>query len=446
MFRHRCTPSERLLALVNELQQGEGTITSGVRCRGLLAASKIRGALNRLQARHPKLRSRIEYDAQQWPSFVEMDPVVPISCEVREVADTSAAEQALLGEWTERFPADASPPVKLLVLHCPDENCTDIVGWFHHSSFYAAAVWTFFQELLEAYADPSALNEPAQGGFEVEPVGPPGVFRDLFWYAKLLWFRIVMGRLYPPVSFKGRPVGEIQYVRDRLSAAWTQRLVAACRREKVSVSAALSAAACMVFARKFSWQGKLIAMPTARDVRADLTPPLDSRTLGCFATSYEVVVPLPDRGEEFWSYARRQTEESLRQFQWKDPIRGLRLIKVVPVKTLVTAGTNRCALVLNNLGRAALPDSPGMPELLDYYGHGRAKSIASTGMTLTAITTNDRMALTLTTGCFTREELRQLLNEIAALLDEACGETQTAPDRRSEPDAPSRLAEKRSKA
>jgi hypothetical protein len=211
----------------------------------------------------------------------------------------------------------------------------------------------------------------------------------------------------------------------------TSRIVQACRREGVTVTSALSAAGCKVLAEEFSWHGELIAMPTPRDVRTDLAPRVEPGTIGCFATIYEVVMQLPTKDENFWDVARRYTKEAKEQFEWKDPIRGLRLVRLVPIRALTRAGTQRGALVVNNLGRVSTTGSPHLPELLDYYGYGRTKKIGGSAITLTASTTNDRMALSLATGCFDQSVMDRLLDDIIDELDKAAQPAEPASDRKT---------------
>jgi hypothetical protein len=431
MTRHRCNPSERLFCLINELRDGEGMISSGIRLRGIVDDQRLQDALKRLQARHEKLRCRLEFDNKRWPWFVEMDPIQPIACEFRDIADPSEAEPVLLHAWPGVFPIQQGPPVQLIVLKCAAENSTDIVGWFHHTVFDGPAVWLFFEELLEAYADPQACHEPAPGGFGVLPNRPRQFWADLKWFFTLLWFRAVVGRFHAPKTFQRRPITGTAYIRRILSPEMTRRIVEKCRRERVTVTSALSAAGCHAIADEFSWHGELIAMPTPRDVRADLKPTVEPGTLGCFATIYEVVLRLPAKSENFWDIARRYTHEAKFQFEWKDPIRGLRLIDLIPVRAILRAGTQRGALIVNNLGRVSTAGSPQLPELLDYYGYGRTKKMGGSALTLTASTTNDRMSVALATGCFDQAMIERLFEKVVEQLDRA---TQPAvPEARLEP-------------
>lgn len=419
MKRYRCNPSERLFCLINDLHNGEGMITSGIRIRGFVDPDRLHDALRRLQARHGKLRSRVEYDKKGWPWFVEMDPIVPISCEFRAAADPSESQQILLHAWPDQFPLETSPPVQLIVLKCPTTNSTDIIGWFHHSVFDGLAVWQFFQELLAAYTDPQACLEPAPAGFELYPRKNTGFWGDLKWFATVMWMRVVMGLFHPVKTFCKRPVTGTAYKRQILTPELTRRIVEASRRNNVTVTGALAAAGCRVLAKEFSWHGELIAMPTPRDMRPDYHPAVEPGTLGSFAAIYEVVVPLPTPEEDFWNIARRYVDEAKSRYEWIDPIRGLRLLERIPVGMLKRAGTARGALIVNNLGRVFTKGSPQLPELLDYYGYGRTKKLGASALVLTAGTCNDRMSVALATGCFDQATIDRIHAAVIAELDEA---------------------------
>jgi hypothetical protein len=418
MARYRCTPSERLFIALNELGEGEGMISSGIRIRGIVDAARLEDALRRLQARHAKLRCRVEYDRKEWPWFVEMDPLLPIDCEFRDVTDPeSAAEGVLLNSWPGTFPIDKSGGVHLIVLKCAATDSTDIVGWFHHTVFDGPAVWLFFRELLEAYADPNACTQPAPGGFDVKPNKPPSWWGDLVWFGTAIWHRVIMQKLNPSVTFRDRHIGAVAYSRTILSAELTRRIVETCRREKATMTGALSAAVCAVVTDESSWHGRKISIPTPRDARADFAPPIEKGTIGCFATMYELVLNLPKQDENFWDYARLHTTEAKRQFDLKDPIRALRLIKHVPIRAIKKA--ERGALMLNNLGRVSTADAPHLPELLDYYGYVRTKTLSAYAITATASTTNDRMAISLATACFDQASIERLLQNIVDLLGQS---------------------------
>lgn len=419
MKRYRCNPSERLFCLINDLHNGEGMISSGIRIRGIVDAGRLQEALQRLQARHGKLRCRVEYDKKGWPWFVEMDPVVPIACEFRAAADPSESKQILLHAWPDQFPLETSPPVQLIILQCAATDSTDIIGWFHHSIFDGLAVWQFFEELLEAYADPQACREPVPAGFELYPRKQTGVWGDLKWFVTVLWLRVMMGLFHPVKTFCKRPVTGTAYQRQVLTPELTRRIVEACRREHVTITGALAAAGCKMLAEEFSWHGELIAMPTPRDMRTEFNPPVERGTLGSFAAIYEVVVPLPTKKEDFWNVARRYVAEAKSRFEWIDPIRGLRLLERIPVGMLKRAGTARGALIVNNLGRVTTTGSPQIPELLDYYGYGRTKKIGASALVLTAGTVNDRMSVALATGCFDQATIDRLHAAIIAELDQA---------------------------
>lgn len=418
MARYRCTPSERLFVALNELGDGEGMIASGIRIRGLVDHDRLLDAVRRLQARHAKLRCRTEYDDKEWPYFVEMNPVVPIHCEFRETTDPEKdAEEVLLHAWPDRFPLDKSGPMQLIVLKCPAKNCTDIIGWFHHSVFDGPAVWELFQELLEAYADPKAHLTPASGGFEVRPRGKPSHWGDLKWFLTAIWHRVILKKFNRPVSFRGRRLEEsVSHVRTILSPELTRRIVEACRRENATVTAAVSAAACTIFTRECGWQKRIVSIPTPRDARADFDPPVGKLTLGCFATLYELVLHLPGDDEKFWDYARLHATEAKRQFDEKDPIRALRLIKHIPVKAIKKA--ERGALMINNLGRVSTAGMPLLPELLDYYGYVRTKTLSAYAVTVTASTTNDQMAISLDTSCFDQPSIERLERALIGLLEQ----------------------------
>jgi hypothetical protein len=416
MTRYRCTPSERLFVALNELGDGEGMITSGIRIRGLVDDNRIRDALARLQARHAKLRCRTEYDARKWPWFVEMDPVVPVQCEFRDVADPTESQDVLLHAWPGRFPLDTSGPLQIIVLKCAATNSTDIIGWFHHAVFDGPAVWLFFEEFLQAYADPQSCRAPAPGGFEVRPKVSNSGWGDLVWLAQAIWRRAILGRLRPAVTFRNRRIGDVTYARTVLDADFSRQLLKACRLEEASVTAAISAAACQVITEEASWHGRVIYIPTPRDARANFDPPVEKGTIGCFATLYDLGINLPERDTDFWDYARMHTTEAKRQSEIKDPIRALRLVKHIPVKAIKKA--ERGALMVNNLGRVSTAGSPHLPELLDYYGYVRTKTLSGYCVTVTASTTNDRMAISLATACFDQTSIERLLEEIVGLLKE----------------------------
>lgn len=436
MTRYRCTPNERMFCLVNDLHNGEGMFTSGIRVRGAVDAERLQDALQRLQARHAKLRCRLEYDKSGWPWFVEMDPLVRIPCEFRETSDLAEAEYVLLHAWPDKFPIDRSPPVQLIILKCTANDTTDIIGWFHHTAFDAIAVWQFFEELLQAYADPNACREPAPPGFGVLGKIKLTLWGNLFWLCRIIWRRRMTGGLRPVKTFCRRPITGTAFRRTVLSTEMTRRIVQACHRENVTVTSAVAAAGCKVLAKEFSWHGEPIALPTPRDLRAQFDPPVKPGTFGCFASIYEVVLPLPTLQEDFWEVARRYVTEAKRQFHWKDLVRRLHLVKHIPERMVQRAGAQRGALIVNNLGRVTSSGAPGVPEIVDYYAYARTKKLGSSALVLAAGTTNDRMSVTLATGCFDQATIDRLQANIVNELDQATHPADSPHNSSSHADSP----------
>ncbi len=417
MLRHRCTPAERIFCITNEHLGGQGNPCSVIRCRGRLDQARVLKALAGLQRRHAKLRCRIENDKSQWPWFVEMDPLVPIPCEFREAQTETEIQHILFHGWSGQFPPDQGPLLKLVVVYTSDSDVTDVIGWFHHCIFDAGSVSLFFREFLQLYADPQACSTPAAGGFEAEIAGRRGLLGDIRWWSRLIWHRGIMRSIFPAVKLPDvSPVHE-SYIRKILSPERSQQLTKACRDRGASVTGALSAAGAIVLSRLYGWKKGRLAFQLPRNARPEFAPPIESDTLGVFATVYDVLVPLLPAETPFWDVARRHSEEITGQFEWKDPVRGLRLIKHVPIKALMKQDGHDTALVINNQGRVSFPQADGLPEVLDYYGHARNATIPC--VTITTVTFNDRLALSLDSQFVDQQTVNQLFHEILDILDAA---------------------------
>ncbi|MGH2353062.1 MAG: condensation domain-containing protein, partial [Chloroflexota bacterium] len=142
---------ERLFTRLDQVQPMN--VVAIVRVRGGLDPVALQDAAQRVQARHPLLRVRLDHPAET-PGFTTSD-VGPIP--VRPATDgawPAAAER----ELTCRFPEHGCPLIRLAVRHRPEHpEHSDLLITFHHAIGDALSAVCFVRDLFTALTSPVPL-------------------------------------------------------------------------------------------------------------------------------------------------------------------------------------------------------------------------------------------------------------------------------------------------
>jgi len=356
-----------------------------LRVRGEVSVDRMSAALRQIRVRHPALIPDGSANGGIFPLSVKSD------C---GDDDWLAAAQAAMRE---PFPERSGPFARFVMLqysHAPSATSPsrdfagqgfDLVASFDHSVCDGISGMYVLRDLLKALADPQAtlvaMPVPGQTGALIPPavLANRGLQRRLSLTAAGLRAQVLLAkwrrRLAParPAGASSSPApsaGELplsgQYIilPARLSAAQTTGLLARCKKEQVSVHAAVCTAWLSALAGPSARSG-IVSSPV--NLRGRLSPP-PSETAGLFLTTVETSLKCVP-GQDFWDLARefkakfaRDTRDEALFFK---PLLYNKIFSQ-------TAPTDRGLLVellfnspvaydfsITNLGRLVLPERSG---------------------------------------------------------------------------------------
>jgi hypothetical protein len=314
------------------------------RVRGPLSHRALQRATMSLQARHQALRARIERSPGARPRFhyarAETQPAPVV--EIHDAADSGASwQRAVEHEAAHRFAA-GSAPFRVLCIRGTD-GASYVVLNAQHALVDGISLMRLMHELLVSAAQPSAsLDTPAALSCAALPPTPAAlehfhigvVGRVLAWFARRLvirWQRHAADQLLFPVHGRLEPGARVE-THCRFGAGdaanW-QRVRDACRRHKVTVGGAYTAAVQFAAMRELRDLGAAspvsrgsVALPIAAEfnLRQLIDPAeLAHNAIGLFSGGAEIGVRVPaDVG--FWALARRLMQRTRTQLARRAPL------------------------------------------------------------------------------------------------------------------------------
>ena len=275
----------------------------------------LRLAWEGLRKKHPLLRVRIQKEGRDY--FFVPDDSLPLPLSVLQSRDGAAWLEITEEELNRGFDISAGPIFRCRYLHSSGDEPPDvIILTFHHSIVDATSVVNLFHELLSACArlnegtppavtGPLPLLGPEESYFPRAYRGWSGRWRTLSYLARQLRDEIgyrkdVRGRRRPPIFSAAR----CKILLLCLSTEKTERLVRACRKNRVSINSALGAAMLLAVARNVygGW-----AMPFRHfffaNLRPYLNPPLDEEHLGGYHSMMRLTIRL-NGSIDYWKLAK----------------------------------------------------------------------------------------------------------------------------------------------
>lgn len=305
-----------------------------VQLSGPLRPEALRAALDKAQVRHPLLGVNTEPGPSHVPWF-SSEGVGEIPLTVLEGAAPDAGVALLEQELVTPFVMDSAvqprPPLIRVALLVPAEGPAraSLLLTTHHLVADGMSLLFLVRDLLRFIAQPEAPFEIADAMVSPEDILPRAVRRRI---PATPWrFNLVLSltRLWAPLALRFRPhqAGAVSHHRKswELTELQTERLLARCRREGVSVHAALCTACLPSFP----------AIHTAVNARGLLARPV-GEAVGDVVDG-AVVTLRYRRWASFWSNARRFHRHLRRQM--RRTFRLFRLFsKAVPIERVAELG------------------------------------------------------------------------------------------------------------
>jgi len=324
-----------------------------VRIRGALRPDRLRDALSKAQERHPMLRVNTEVGPGGIPWF-SSEGVGAIPLTVVEGVELHADEQLADTELASTFTMNQAGPSRLplmraaLLLPRDPAQPAALVLTTQHVIADGLSMVFLVRDLLRFMEDPEASMTALDAPASAQDLLPFPVRRRIPTSPRRFWLVFWLTRAYVRLRFGRRPASAPE--RQTFHRSWeltveqTDHLLACCKREAVSVHAAL----CAAFLPGFP------AIHTPVNVRPFLARPV-GESVGLFVGTALVKMRYRE-AQGFWGNARR-FHRALRR-KLRDPFRIYRLFsRAVPAEAvrrlgplLVTMTAHERPFGITNLG------------------------------------------------------------------------------------------------
>lgn len=224
------------------------TIVQAARVRGALDEARLRGALGRVQRKHPMLRCSVE-DGDP-PTMVLEDDPQPIPLRIAERVDDDEWQRQSHIERETRFDTARAPLMRLTWVRGRDAQgeVGELLLACHHVICDGMSMLTLLREILALCADP-ALDIGTHTGFNaLEDILPAQALSDRRVRRSAAWKALAF-RLFFSLRRRRKPVpqGEFFVLHWKLPREDTAALAARAKAEGVTVFAAMSVAFSLAF-------------------------------------------------------------------------------------------------------------------------------------------------------------------------------------------------------
>ena len=436
------SPVERWLWISHQIAPMNGF--AWVQLRGAISPEQLAWAAAAVVAEQPLLRVSIRAKSDGTDPWFEpaTDPVLPIRIVHADADDADAAERELdMVEMVQPVDTSVAPMARLVdVVRAAgtDAETHDLILTMSHTIVDATARVVMLEQMIRYAAEWTPKTDKPRtvvSRKQVLPLGyslPPGTRST--GKAMLGMFREHMAS----VAAKPQPLAPERDVRPadkrtrlllrKVSGDQLQALLTACKRDGVTVHAALSTAVARAVGREIGMQSGKVAIRTPVQVRAQLSPPLNRTDVGnymCIAATYVDVDPNAD----FWAVATQFNKDLKRRLRRRLHLASIAIMRKFAPKSVGTAGKfvdgidSRAAgsVVVSNLGRVDFPDRIGEWELsaVQFFS-----TMSVTGqMAICAVTSNGVMHVNVcyVEGQSSAERAARVVDDTLATLMAAVG-------------------------
>jgi hypothetical protein len=298
---------------------GSFRVSALVQLDGWVREDVLASALQNLQFRHPKLRSRI-VDGRDGLRFHFETASPPIPVWVTDSEDAHTQWRDTARRMQVHFP-DAGPLAAVTVLRSPLRLESIVSVSLHHSIADGLSALMLVEDLLTEYArvesNPIALPRPGLRAVTAARARFSGGWRDRFWLVRRL-LRLQREESRSPqtkLPESGAKSPQSQWAHWVLSRAETLALVRRCRNEHVSFGSALVASAICGLMECLATSEAVFKCTFPFDIRDSLQSPqgqVTTQDLGCFASVMNDVFRVGGQ-PSFWDLAR-QAHQSQQEF------------------------------------------------------------------------------------------------------------------------------------
>ena len=369
---------ERIAAVLHDSFHAALTPAGMARIRGgVLRPEPFRAALGLLQARHPRLRTRLKRKGKSRYFFEELSSPPPIPVDFLALGEDREYWQYALQQLNKApFDTENGPLMRARVLVHPGGEACDLLMAWHHSIVDGPAVFQIVHDLLTYY-------EKAEKGETVEVESknfPSGALSDVhpsfFQRLRILWnsLRFSKGRAWN-LRFESTELcpRRLIFPEEEL-----KRMLAQCKEKKVSLTGFLSAVGLTVLGEMsregYGKGGGRLTFGTPVDLRMRREG-LTLADVGCFISSFNRKYSRSQTRAGIWGFAERISTDLSTYALSEEPHH---LVKVTEGWVdRVKRPTRRTSLIINNLGVYHFAPSYGPLRVQEYAWSANADQFGS---------------------------------------------------------------------
>ncbi|MBV9385456.1 MAG: hypothetical protein JOZ78_03405 [Chroococcidiopsidaceae cyanobacterium CP_BM_ER_R8_30] len=428
--------SEQALEIANRRAHSLQVVTIG-RVIGPLTAEVLKPALDLLQKRHPRLKSRIVGDLS---NLRFADGAIKIPLRVVKKADSSRWQEVVLEELNQKIESQQGLVRAVLVHFERENNVSYLLVTLHHAISDGLSSIQLYSEIL-TYCQKIASGEPIGEVTSLPPLpsierllpkslqGFPGLINGFYNLLRLKflrdWHRPETLGFEEYVAFESR---RSNMVHRHLDEELTERVVNCCRQEKTTVQAALSAAMMRAVAKQIAVGKRIdvrLCCQSFVSLRNHIQPIIDNENLGMlvsFIISFHTLKP----NTSFWDLARDVRQQIETNLEGDAIFSLILMLRNIFEFLLARPREIPASVALSNIGRVNIPQVYGLFKI-EEISFTTAAANSGGALVATVLTFAGKMFLNFTFSepSISQKTMEQVANITITCLIDACKEVQT---------------------
>jgi NRPS condensation-like uncharacterized protein len=432
LYDRKLSPLEQVIEIVNR-RAGAYNIVTTCRINGLLKEEVIRQALGLLQARHPRLNSRI---VNKLDGLRFQTGYIQIPLRVVTKLHPEQWQEVVWEELNQKIESDKSL-MRVVLVHLKNEkNVYYLITTIHHAIADGLSCIQLHSELLR-YCQKIISFEP------IEVVSLPALppIKKLLPDSMRGWkgavnifltiFRHVLKEIrYRPQTLKFEKFVPIEsrrtgIVHRKLNEAQTTQLLNACRKNKTTVHAALCAAMLFAAGRKITAGKKTnvnLSCWSSINLRNRLKPKVDDEHLGVLVSGDISCHNLKTK-TSFWDLARNRRQQMEASVEGNQVFCSALLIELLTDFLLTYPRQMFATVGVTNIGRVNIGANYGVFELEEISFVPALGAFG--GLSVAVLTFEEKMVLNFmfSEPAISQETAEIIADNILACMIEACNNT-----------------------
>lgn len=205
--------------------------------KGNIPEENFKAALEKIQQKHPLLRTRIDTSSEKYPFFIEVEEIEPIPIRIVERKTDEDWLQESENEWFRMFNDDKKPLAQLVWIK--GQELSEILWVLPHCICDGTSLVTMMTELLSLLDDPAAGLQPYEVFRSADDFLPLDF--NMKKKKRKVRFYLMMGRIFFLMQRKSkmRNLGKNYAVHWKLNPTTTAQITEKTKAHGISVHALL---------------------------------------------------------------------------------------------------------------------------------------------------------------------------------------------------------------